>query len=153
MSLPVLNIVGPDGPEHDSFAAYTRLLVRKRDLEEELNDIEAQLKFLEPRLLAFMGEAGYDKVRIGGFTLSPHREPWVYPALGQSRKAICQVLKACGLAHYVTEQYSTRSLTKYIRDLEAEHQVTGNDVLPFVPAALARVIQVKPAYRLQARKR
>jgi len=153
MSLPVLNIVGPDEPEHDSFAAYTRLITRKRDLEEELNDLEAQLKILEPQLLNFMGEAGYEMVRIGGYTLSPHREPWVYPVTGQSRKAICQVLKACGLAHYVNEQYSTKSLTKYVRDLEAEHQVSGDDVLQFVPEALARVIQIKPAYRLQARKR
>src|SRR5215475_4182359 len=107
-----LNILAADTPEQEAFSTYARLITRKRELEEEQNEVEAQLKTLEPQLLAFMGETGYELVRIGGYTFSPHREPWVYPQLGMSRKAVCEVLKACGLAHYVQEQFSTRSLTK-----------------------------------------
>jgi len=149
----VLTNLSAETPEHEGFKAFAGLVTLKRELEDQLNEVEARIKALEPQLLAYLGEAGYEAVRVAGYTLSPHRDPWVYPQLGQSRQAVCNVLKACGLAHFVSEQYSTKSLTKYVRDLEVEHSVLGDEVLEFLPEGLARVIQVRPTYRIQARRR
>ena len=155
MSSPLATDLDLESPEHHAFVTFARLTSKKRDLKEELDAIEAQLRALEPQLLAYLGEGGYQLVRVEGYTISPHREPWVYPRQGQTRGSVCQALKACGLAHYVNEQFNTRSLTKYIRDLEVQHQLlsTGGDVIDLLPKELALVIEVRPTYRIQALRR
>ena len=143
-------------PEYAAFARYVSLVARKRALADELEDIEAAIKAMEPQLLAYLGEEGYDMVRLGGYTISPHREPWVYPKQGHTRDEICQALKSCGLGHYVMEQFNTRSLTKYVRDLEKEHGVLADqdDALArLLPGELTAVLEVKPTYRVQALRR
>jgi hypothetical protein len=139
-------------PEYAAFERFATLTARKRALQDELADVEAGLKGLEPQLLAYLGEGGYEMVRLGGYTISPHREPWVYPKQGRTRSDVCDALKSCGLQQYVMEQFNTRSLTKYIRDLEREHDTLadsgGLDLV--LPVELVRVIEIKPAYRIQA---
>jgi hypothetical protein len=139
-------------PEYAAFERFATLTARKRALQDELADVEAGLKALEPQLLSYLGESGYEMVRLGGYTISPHREPWVYPKNGHTRSDVCNALKACGMRQYVMEQYNTRSLTKYIRDLEREHDCLAEDggLNLILPAGLLGVIEVKPAYRIQA---
>lgn len=139
-------------PEYAAFERFATLTARKRALADELTDVEAGLKALEPLLLTFLGESGYEMVRLGGYTISPHREPWVYPKEGRSRGDVCNALKACGMKQYVMEQYNTRSLTKYIRDLEKEHDTLAENggLNLILPAGLLAVIEVKPSYRIQA---
>jgi hypothetical protein len=143
-------------PEYAAFERYVSLIARKRTLSDELTDVEAALKALEPQLLAYLGEGGYEMVRLGGYTISPHREPWVYPKFGYSRNDVCRALKECGMGHYVQEQFNTRSLTKYVRDLEKEHNVLADEdgALPLIlPPPLIAVLEIKPSYRIQAVRR
>jgi len=143
-------------PQHEAFRAYASLTTEKRDLNERLSEVEQELKALEPQLLAYMGEGGYQLVKILGYTISPHREPWVYPRQGITRDTVCRALKACGLAHYVSENFNTRSLTKYVRDLEEQHQllIDAEDAMrELLPEELIKVIEVKPTYRIQALRR
>src|SRR5262252_8735227 len=97
------NNPAPTSPEYEAFSAFAKLTARKRQLADELKGIETTLKAMEPQLLAYLGESGYEKVSVEGYTLSPHREPWVGPGPGQTRASVCQALKAAGLAHYVRE--------------------------------------------------
>lgn len=71
---------------------------------------------------------------------------------------VITALKAAGLEKYVKENYSTQSLTKYISDLEEEYanelrNETMKSVLEIVPAPLAEVIELKPAYVIHATKK
>ena len=153
---PVVDDIDAGKPEYLAFDRYVTLVARKRALADELTDVEAALKALEPRLLAYLGEGGYEMVRLAGYTISPHREPWVYPKLGHSRGDVCNALKECGLRHYVIEQFNTRSLTKYVRDLEKEHGLLIEEhasLSLLLPPQLAAVIEVKPVYRIQAVRR
>src|SRR5579864_2465512 len=84
-------------PEYTAFERYVTLVARKRALSDELTDVEAALKALEPQLLAYLGESGFERVRLAGYTISPHREPWVKPKLGFTRHDVCRALKECGL--------------------------------------------------------
>lgn len=140
-------------PEYENFALYAQLTAEKRQLQERLKEIEPQLKAMEPMLLSYLGEEGYEMVRIQGFTISPHREPWVYPAQGVSRQVVCAALKANGLGRFVKEGFNTRSLTKYVRELEEHYKLleTGDPqaVINFLPAGLEGILEVKPGYRLQ----
>ena len=147
-------------PEYAAFARYVSLVSQKRVLVETLEDIEAGLKALEPQLLAYLGEGlegeGFDMVRLGGYTISPHREPWVSARQGYTRSDVCRALKECGLSHYVQENFNTRSLTKYVRDLEKEHNLLAEQegaLALILPADLITVLEVKPSYRIQALRR
>lgn len=142
-----------DSPEYQAFVNFAELTAEKRALHERLNEIEPQLKALEPQLLAYLGEGGYEMVKVHGFTISPHREPWVYPAQGVSRQVVCAALKANGLARFVHEGFNTRSLTKYVRELEEHHRLLSEAdpqaALEILPPGLATVLEIKPGFRLQ----
>jgi hypothetical protein len=140
-------------PEYLAFERYVSLVARKRVLADELEDVEAAMKALEPQLLAYLGEGGFEKVRLGGYTISPHREPWVRARFGHTRGEVCQALKDCGLGHYVNEQFNTKSLTKYVRDLEKEHGLLADQdgaLARLLPAELVAVLEVNPSFRIQA---
>ena len=149
------NTLDAASEEFAAFERYAALTSRKRTLQYELEDVEAGLKALEPQLLAHLGQGSLEMVRVSGYTISPHREPWVYPKANRTRSDVCQALKACGLAHYVMEQFNTRSLTKYVRDLEEERGMLSEEAGAaelLLPAELAQVIEIKPTYRIQARR-
>lgn len=144
-------------PEYETFARFAELTAEKRRLKERLNEIEPQLKAMEPQLLSYLGEEGYELVRISGFTISPVREPWVYPAKGVSRQVVCAALKANGLGRFVKEGFNTRSLTAYVRELEEHYQLTESGdpeaAINFLPEGLAGILEIKPGYRLQVLER
>ena len=144
------HVIGP-GPELEAFTKFTRLTVRKRELAIETKEVESQLRALEPTLLNYLNATTYQKVKVEGYTLSPHRDPWVYPAAHASPERVIEALKVCGLGHYVRESYSTRSLTTYVRDLE-EAAGTLEDTLKLLPHQLAAVIEIKPTFRVQVLK-
>lgn len=145
-------------PEYAAFARYVALVARKRVIKDELDDIEAGLKAMEPQLLAYMGEGtgdegeGFSSIRLGGYTIYAQRDPWVKTKLGATREDVCRALKESGLGHYVTEQFNTRSLTKYVHDLEAKHGVLADQdgaLALLLPAEVTAVLEVKPVYRIQ----
>lgn len=145
-------------PEYAAFSQWVTLTTRKKALADETADVEAALKALEPQLLAYLGEGGYDKVRVAGYTIFPFRETWVYPRDGISRSEVCQALKQHGLGHYVSEQYNTRSISKYVADLERDHDRLADqdggllDILPPEQSELSRVIEVRTSYRVHSRR-
>ncbi|HEX4593984.1 MAG TPA: hypothetical protein VH157_06900 [Bryobacteraceae bacterium] len=148
----------PRSAEYRAFHEFAELTTQKRELKDELERIEKALANLEPLLLDYLGENGYESVRIGGYTIKAQRLPWVYPIEGATREMVITALKAAGLEKYVKENYSTQSLTKYISDLEEEYanelrNETMKSVLEIVPAPLAEVIELKPAYVIHATKK
>jgi hypothetical protein len=92
-------------------------------------------------------------VKVEGFTMSPKREPWVYPVTGVNRQTVCEALKLSGLGRFVKEGFSTRSITAYVKELEAHHNLlAGADpgaLKELLPPALAQVLEVRPSFRLQ----
>jgi hypothetical protein len=146
-----VHILNDESPAFQAFTKFVRLTVRKRELADETKEVEKQLRALEPSLLSYLGEGGYEKVKVEGYTLSPHREPWVYPAEHATKDTVIAALKACGLGHYVHEDYSTRSLTKYVRDLE-EAAGTIENTLAILPVELASVIKIEPSFRVNVLK-
>lgn len=140
-----------EAPEHKAFTEFVHLTLRKRELASETRLVEGRLRMLEPQVLSYFGQGGYQRIKIEGYTLSPHREPWVYPATHANAEQVIEALKACGLGHYVKEAYSTKSLTTYIRELE-EAAGSIEDTLSILPRELAAVIRIEPTYRVQVLK-
>jgi hypothetical protein len=140
-----------DSPEYRGFRHFVQLTLEKRELAARLKEVENELRSLEPQLLQYLGEGGYQSVQLEGYRLAPYRDPWVYPAEGVTREEVCSALERAGWGHFVKPNYSTRSLTTYVRELEEHQQLVGEHA-PLLPAELTGVLVVKPSYRLQITK-
>ena len=142
-----------ESPEYQAFRRFAQLTAHKRELNEQLHEMQKQMDALEPVLLAYLTQNGLEMIKVEGFTMAPAREPWIYPKAGLGRPQVCEALKLSGLGRMVTENYNTRTLTKYVRELE-EHRtlLAPSDSAALgelLPAPLAQVVEVRPGYRLQ----
>lgn len=145
-----------DTPEYESFRRFLELTLEARRLRDRLNEIIPQIKKMQPALLGYLGAAGLPSLPVGEYTLYPHREPWVYPALGVSRGAVCAALKAAGMGQMVKENYNTQSLTTYVKQLEQHHHLTtglNGTLAELLPAPLAKVLAVKPAFSVRVKQK
>jgi len=140
-----------ESPEHQAFSQFVRLTLRKREIAAEARELDSRLRALEPQVLAYLGEGGYQRLKIEGYTLSPHRDPWVSRAPGFSDQDVIQALRASDLGQYVKEVYSVKSLTSYLRDLE-EAAGTIENSAALLPEPLAKVLQIKPTYSVHVTK-
>jgi len=157
MAIAAPNTPRLDSAEYRAFTRFIALTVEKRQLNDRLKEIEPELRTLEPLLLGYLGEGGYQAVTVEGYHLAPHREPWVYPARDVTRGEVCQALVACGWERFVKVNFSTRSLTAHVRQLEEHHQLLTegdpNAVLEILPPELVQVLEIKPGYRLHVTKK
>lgn len=153
-----------DSPEYQTAARFLELTIEYREHKERMKELEETMDAIEPALLAHLAAANIKKITIGNYTLSPRRQPWIYPITGISRERVCEALKIAGLGRMVKENYNTQTLTTYIQQLEERAQLIvgleadadGNPTpltqLPGLHPALAEILHVKPAYSLQVRK-
>lgn len=146
-----------ESPELQAFARFVDLTVEKRALRDRMNEIDEQVKALEPALVGYLGAAGLQSLTVNNYLVFPQREPWVYPITGVSRQTVCEALKLAGLGRMVSENYSTQSLTKYVKDLEDHHKLFAGlnpgALDKLLPPALAGLVNVKAAYRLRIQKK
>jgi hypothetical protein len=142
-----------DNPVYKVCLEFAQLTIRQRELKEELNTIESRKRAMDPLIKGFFGEAGFGMLQVAGFTMSLRRDPWVYPIHGVNRQSVCEALKLSGLGRLVKENFNTKLLTSYIRELEEHHQlVAGADpdaLQKILPPALAHVLEVRPGFVLQ----
>lgn len=143
-----------ESPEYQGFLKFARLTQLKRDLNEQLREVEQQLDALESALLPYFGQGGYQTISLGGYTLAPVRVPWVYPLAGVSRQTVCEALKLSGLGRLVKEEYSTQSLTLYVKELEDHHKLMQGqepgELKVLLPTPLQAVLEAKRAHHLRA---
>ena len=146
-----------DTPEYRAAQRFVKLTVEKRELRAQMDEIDAQLKTLQPALVGFLTASGLPGFMVKDYLLYPYREPWIYPITGVSRPMVCEALKISGLGKMVTENYSTQSLTKYVKELEASHKLISGlqpDTLETIlPPALAHILHTKPAYSIRIQKK
>lgn len=151
-----------ESPEYQAFRRFVDLTIEKRELQARLDELKETLKAMQPALLAYLAAANMGGLTVNGYLISPRREPWIYPMLGVSRQRVCEALKVAGLGRMVSENYNTRTLTSYIRQLEEharliagfEEESDSNSLekLPGLHPALAEILHVKAAYSLQIKK-
>jgi hypothetical protein len=144
-------------PEYQAAARFVELTLEKRAIKERLKELETQLKTLEPALVGYLSAAGLPCFAVKNYLVAPHREPWVYPITGVSRPMVCEALKISGLGRMVSENYSTQSLTKYIKDLEEHHKLISGlqpgALEKLLPPALAHILNIKPAFSIRVQKK
>jgi len=152
-------------PEYVAFRRFVDLTVEKRELSARLDELNAQLKAMQPALLSYLSASNMRAWSIDNFTVSPRREPWVYPITGVSKQQVCETLKLAGLGGMVKESYHHESLKSYFNQLEARAQLIAPEIEIDGPEwgeallraglhpALADILSVKAAFSLQVRRK
>lgn len=147
--------------ETNEYQACLRLLDAKIELKQtqaRARELRNIINALQPPLLAYFTAAGLESLAIKGYLLAPHREPWIRPMYGISRQRVCEALKIAGLGRMVKEDYSTTSLTKYVKDLEDHAKLiveddSGGKLGQLLHPALAEILSLKAAYSIHITKK
>jgi len=152
-----------ESPEYQALRRYADLTIEKRELKARLDELSATLKAMEPALLAYLTAAGVKSITIPGFTIFTQRDPWIRPMTGVTRLQVCEALKIAGLGRMVKENYSTESLTSYLRQLEQrskliadpdqEERTPDEQLRDLLHPAVASLVQVKSQFALRIRKK
>jgi hypothetical protein len=144
-------------PEYQAFQRFIALTLERREIEARLRELKESLKAMQPSLLAYLAAAQMPMLALGAYEVRPRRDPWIYPLIGVSRERVCEALKIAGLSRMVKENYSTQSLTAYLKQLEERSRLIAGAEEPgaddeglrrLLHPALAEIMHVKAAYSL-----
>jgi hypothetical protein len=149
-----VELVDPQTAPFRDFAAYAQLVLEKRVLAQRLKTIDSKMQNLQPRLLEYFQQSGTRNIGIQGVTISLRRELWARPKLDGDRARVCQALQASDLGHFVQPSFNVQTLSRWVRDLEDDHEeeilTGGKTVADFLPPAVAAVLNVEPNWKLHA---
>lgn len=146
-------------PEYRTAQRFAELTVEKQALKERLDEIVAQLKAIEPALVGYLTSLGMQQFAVRGYLLYQQREPMIYPARGISRQQVCEALKMSSLGYMVKENYSTQSLSAYVKRQEEGHQgqlIAGLDegaLGKLLPPALAGILDLKNNFHIRVKEK
>ena len=115
---------------------YIDLVVRKRTLETEINQLKRQIAPLEEALIDELVEHGDRRTAVNQDGWSAHliRKIWARPT--QDKPAACHALREAGLGDFVEEGFNTNSLSAHFREIakqyiaEHGHGASLDDLLP-----------------------
>jgi hypothetical protein len=145
-------------PEYESFREFARLTRRKRQLVVDLKQIEGKLDVLQYQLRDYLGEEGWEKVTVDGFTIFLRRQLYVRHRDFCTASDVVDALKRNQMGHFVKEQYNVATLSKHIRELEELHKEQLNSgeissIAEVLPQDLIAVLNIDPQYTVVALER
>lgn len=123
---------------------YRDLRAEQKRLGAEADGIKERADEIERELLEAFAEEGVQNVKTDdGSTVFLRRELWPARLEGVETPDILDALRESGLEHYVTENFNSRSLASYLKELdEAETPM---------PAPLAGVIKVAEKFSIRTK--
>lgn len=143
-----------DEPHFQLFGYFAEIILRKRELEREVDRINKEIERISPPLANFLAAyPQFSPVTVGRMSIFRRSDIYPKPKEHSSRQEVCDVLRATDLGHYVFETFNTRSLGSYVKDLKKTHKdklVSGKitDVSELLPPMLAEVLDITPKVTL-----
>jgi hypothetical protein len=143
------------GPEFEAFRDFARLTRAKRELLEQVKQIEAKLDVLDYQLREYLGLGAYKRVNVEGFTIYLRRQIYARHKDWATTGQVVEALKSSGMQQFVKEQYNSNSLSAHVRQLEdryASDLKSGRikSIAERLPPELANVLNVEPTYSVVA---
>jgi hypothetical protein len=142
---------------------FVSLDTRKKEIDAESKQLAQRMDELEALIIPMFVEEGtpsmtveVDRVKR---TLSIY--PDVYASPLNDREEVVDALKRSELGQYVAENYNTKSLTKFVREVwkdlldvgrREKRLVTEEDLLAALPAPLGTALKVSFVHRLSNTK-
>ena len=145
----------PDSNEARAFQRFVKLTKEERELKARLQEVASMRGALEPMLRDYLMSAGFQSVHVNGFIVYIREQLWAKAKPTSSSPEVCHALKACGMGHFVREQFEVQSLSAHIRGLKKAYEqefASGAiaDISEILPPQLAAVLNVQPTYSVVA---
>ena len=133
---------------------YADLEVRRRELENDLKDVERQMSEMQADLLILMADTGIDKTTINGITFYPKRRLFGAIVEGCTKADVADALIASDLGDFVQNTYNANTLNGYVAsfDRESDEPLTPGQLKQMLPEPLRAVLNVGEVWSIAAQK-
>lgn len=144
----------PDEPAYQTFVRFGELLMRKRALAREMQEVDKEIGRLTPPLLAyFEAHPAQPRVCVHDLTIFPRDDMYIRRKKNFTLQEACDALRSGGWGHFVYDNFSTGAISKHIRELEEDHAEefeggTVNDLAELLPPPIASVLDLNPAPKI-----
>ena len=129
--------------DNELLRLYVRLHKERRELDLNLKKKKAECAETEKKLLVEFEDAGMQSANVDGMTVYLHRQ--LHASTGELGKgAVIAALKETGMDEYVSETYSSQSISAFVREMEG----TGQEL----PAKLKETLNIFEKFSLLTRK-
>jgi len=122
---------------------FVALEERRRQLEEEIDQLKAEAVELEQALMPQFEQAGIERVSIDGRTVYVERKLWASAKNGD-KQALCKALKRARLSQFVQETFNSQSLSALVREWDRDGRP--------MPPSLREVLEVSEVFKLRTRR-
>lgn len=99
---------------------YIRLRRQQRQREAEASAVKEEADLIEQELLEEFARDSVQNMNVDGTTVYLHRQLWCRVEDGVEKDQVIEGLREAGLGHFVTETFSTQTISSWMRDLERE---------------------------------
>ena len=110
--------------------------LKKRELEQEMKQVNTELRFLQHKLLSIMDEQGKTSMKLGRQTVFRKREMYLNKRSDVTTEQVTDLLKILGYDEYVSETYDHQALRRDLAkqdetpvDLMEVFDIDGGDKL------------------------
>lgn len=105
----------------DLLARFEVLYSEKKNLENQLKEVQQELTRLEPLVLDDMAKSGVKSVKLGnGSTFYIRRSLRVNKKGGVEVDEIADIMASCGLGHFCKKSINSQGLRAWISEQEEE---------------------------------
>ena len=128
----------------DRVREYIRLRRAQKDRQAEADSAKEEADLIEQQLLEEFAEDGVQNMSVDGNTIYLQRQLWAQVDNAYSKEEVIDRLRQSGLDHFVRDNYSTQTISSWLRELEAEEES--------LPPALEGVIRGVEKFQLRVRR-
>lgn len=129
----------------NQFRSFRALRARKAELEEELSNVDTELRAAESTLLDAMAASGQSRVHVDGVTYSLRREVRARAKNGDT-EYLASVLDELGLGAMVKPTVNAQTMSAYVREQIGEDRDPET-----LPEALRNALDLTIGYRIGTR--
>ncbi len=145
-----------------NFKTYAKLEQKKRELEQELEDVKGRLKELEPEIMEAMLNEGIRKYTVSvptengdtvDRTLYVHRQLWAgyqRDESGNGKHRLTEALEQEGLDQLVQKGFNTQKLSAWVREFD-EGGESPEDIAAKLPEGLQDKIKINEVTQIKTR--
>lgn len=135
------------------FLEFQELTEKKATLKNDLEQTQARLNELEPRLLDWFESMDMQSVRAAGRTFYISRKLWAGRD-GVEPEQFTQAFHAAGLNDLVTEQVNSNRLSAWVREQAAELEAgaSPDEIKAHLPGPIREVIKIAEQFSVRSRR-
>ena len=127
---------------------FAELQQEKRELKDQISDVDQELKDLERHILDHFAESGVQSMKTDQGTVYMRRD--LYASLDGDRGDAMEALVSEGLEDFIKTDFNLNQISAYVRELDREQETIG---APALPPTLSQHFKVTEKFSLRAVKK